>query len=100
MQINTLSDTYSVSPQIDICDVPSIAEAGFKSVICNRPDQENPESHQMEAIEAAVRAAGMDFAANVFDPSSFGPDKIERQAELLAQLPELFKRFALEGEKV
>jgi uncharacterized protein (TIGR01244 family) len=40
MQINTLSDTYSVSPQIDICDVPSIAEAGFKSVICNRPDQE------------------------------------------------------------
>jgi sulfide:quinone oxidoreductase len=47
MQINTLSDNYSVSPQIDISDVPSIAEADFKSVICNRPDQENPESHQM-----------------------------------------------------
>ena len=33
MQINTLSDNYSVSPQIDISDVPSIAEADFKSVI-------------------------------------------------------------------
>ena len=76
MQINTLSDNYSVSPQIDISDVPSIAEADFKSVICNRPDQENPESHQMDAIKAAVQAAGMEFAANVFDPSSFGPDKI------------------------
>ena len=87
MQYNTLSDDYSVSPQIDIADVPSIAQAGFKSVICNRPDQENPESRQIEAIKAAVEAAGMDFAENVFDPSSFGPDKIERQAELLAQLP-------------
>ena len=87
MQYNTLSDDYSVSPQIDIADVPSIAQAGFKSVICNRPDQENPESRQIEAIKAAVEAAGMDFSENVFDPSSFGPDKIERQAELLAQLP-------------
>ena len=87
MQYNTLSDDYSVSPQIDVTDVPSIAQAGFKSVICNRPDQENPVSHQIEAIKAAVEAAGMDFAENVFDPSSFGPDKIERQAELLAQLP-------------
>jgi uncharacterized protein (TIGR01244 family) len=87
MQYNTLSDDYSVSPQIDVNDVPSIAQAGFKSVICNRPDQENPVSRQIEAIKAAVEAAGMDFAENVFDPSSFGPDKIERQAELLAQLP-------------
>jgi len=87
MQYNTLSDDYSVSPQIDVADVPSIAQAGFKSVICNRPDQENPESRQIEAIKAAVEAAGMDFSENVFDPSSFGPDKIERQAELLAQLP-------------
>ena len=87
MQFNTLSDDYSVSPQIDVADVPSIAQAGFKSVICNRPDQENPESRQIEAIKAAVEAAGMDFAENIFDPSSFGPNKIERQAELLAQLP-------------
>ena len=87
MQYSTLSDDYSVSPQIDVTDVASIAQAGFKSVICNRPDQENPVSRQIEAIKTAVEAAGMDFAENVFDPSSFGPDKIERQAELLAQLP-------------
>lgn len=87
MQYSTLSDDYSVSPQIGVTDVASIAQAGFKSVICNRPDQENPVSRQIEAIKTAVEAAGMDFAENVFDPSSFGPDKIERQAELLAQLP-------------
>lgn len=99
MQYNTLSYDYSVSPQIDVTDVPSIAQAGFKSVICNRPDQENPVSHQIEAIKAAVEAAGMDFAENVFDPSSFGPDKIERQAELLAQLPNPVFAYCASGNR-
>ena len=99
MQINTLSDDYSVSPQIEVSDVPSITQAGFKSVICNRPDQENPEPRQIEAIKAAVEAAGMDFAENVFDPSSFGPDKIERQAELLAQLPSPVFAYCASGNR-
>ena len=99
MQINTLSDDYSVSPQIEVSDVPSIMQAGFKSVICNRPDQENPEPRQIEAIKAAVEAAGMEFAENVFDPSSFGPDKIERQAELLAQLPSPVFAYCASGNR-
>ena len=99
MQINTLSDDYSVSPQIEVSDVPSIMQAGFKSVICNRPDQENPEPRQIEAIKAAVEAAGMEFAENVFDPSSFGPDKIERQAELLAQLPSTVFAYCASGNR-
>lgn len=99
MQINTLSDDYSVSPQIEVCDVPSIIQAGFKSVICNRPDQENPEPRQIEAIKAAVEAAGMEFAENVFDPSSFGPDKIERQAELLARLPSPVFAYCASGNR-
>ena len=99
MQINTLSDDYSVSPQIEVCDVPSIMQAGFKSVICNRPDQENPEPRQIEAIKAAVEATRMEFAENVFDPSSFGPDKIERQAELLAQLPSPVFAYCASGNR-
>ena len=99
MQINTLSDDYSVSPQIEVSDVPSIMQAGFKSVICNRPDQENPEPRQIEAIKAAVESARMEFAENVFDPSSFGPDKIERQAELLAQLPSPVFAYCASGNR-
>ena len=99
MQINTLSEDYSVSAQIDVSDVPSIVQAGFKSVICNRPDQENPEPRQTGAIKAAVQAAGMEFAENVFDSSSFGPDKIEQQAELLAQLPSPVFAYCASGNR-
>ncbi|MGY0399404.1 MAG: TIGR01244 family sulfur transferase [Ostreibacterium sp.] len=35
-----LSKTLSVSPQISVSDIDSIATAGIKTVICNRPDEE------------------------------------------------------------
>ena len=87
MHINRLSPDYSVTPQIVIEDVATIVNAGFKSVICNRPDQENPVPCQIEAIKAAALVAGLEFAENVFDSDSFGSDKVERQTELLKQMP-------------
>ena len=61
MDIRTLSPNYAVSPQIAAEDVPAIAEAGFTTIICNRPDAEVPPSHQADAIGAAAKAAGLDF---------------------------------------
>ena len=99
MQINYLSPDYSVAPQIAVTDVATIAEAGFKSVICNRPDQENLETHQIAAIKAEVIAAGLEFAENVFDPSTFGPDKIQRQSELLQELPSPVLAYCASGTR-
>ena len=99
MQINYLSPDYSVAPQIAVPDVATIAEAGFKSVICNRPDQENPETHQIAAIKAEVIAAGLEFAENVFAPSTFGPDKIQRQSELLQELPSPVLAYCASGTR-
>ena len=99
MQINYLSPDYSVAPQIAVADVATIAEAGFKSVICNRPDQENPETHQIAAIKAEVIAAGLEFAENVFDPSTFGSDKIQRQSELLQELPSPVLAYCASGTR-
>ena len=77
----------------------TIAEAGFKSVICNRPDQENLETHQIAAIKAEVIDAGLEFAENVFDPSTFGPDKIQRQSKLLQELPSPVLAYCASGTR-
>jgi len=61
MDIRQLSPNYAVSPQIAVEDVPAIAQAGFTTIICNRPDPEVPPSHQANAIEAAAKAAGLGF---------------------------------------
>ncbi|EBA10622.1 TIGR01244 family sulfur transferase [Roseobacter sp. CCS2] len=61
MDIRHLSPTYAVTPQIDVADIAAIAEAGFTTVICNRPDAEVPPSHHAAVIEAAAKAAGLNF---------------------------------------
>jgi uncharacterized protein (TIGR01244 family) len=99
MHINRLSPDYSVAPQIVIEDVATIVNAGFKSVICNRPDQENPVPCQIEAIKAVALAAGLKFAENVFDSDSFGSDKVERQTELLKQMPGPVLAYCASGNR-
>ena len=99
MHINRLSPDYSVTPQIVIEDVATIVNAGFKSVICNRPDQENPVPCQIEAIKAVALAAGLEFAENVFDSNSFGSDKVERQTELLKQMPGPVLAYCASGNR-
>ena len=42
MEYREISDNYSVSGQILPDDIAALKAAGFKSVICNRPDNEQP----------------------------------------------------------
>ena len=60
MQFNTVTDALSVSPQIMPADLAAIREAGFRAVICNRPDGEGADQPNFDEIEAAARAAGLE----------------------------------------
>lgn len=59
MQIKYLTDTLSVSPQITVCDLQAVRDAGFRSVICNRPDAEGADQPSFGQIERAALAAGL-----------------------------------------
>ncbi|SPJ28474.1 TIGR01244 family sulfur transferase [Falsiruegeria mediterranea] len=82
MDIRPITDRYSVSPQISVEDVPAIAEAGYTKVICNRPNAEVPPSHQADAIEQAVRAAGMEFEVLELTHQTMSQDNVARQREM------------------
>ncbi|GAW35804.1 beta-lactamase hydrolase-like protein [Roseovarius sp. A-2] len=59
MQINELSDALSVSPQIGTDDMPAIRDAGYRAIICNRPDGEGVDQPNFDEIEAAAKATGL-----------------------------------------
>ena len=61
MDIRQINDRLSVSPQISCADIDEIKRAGFKTVVSNRPDGEAPDQPMNADIEAAVKAAGLDF---------------------------------------
>lgn len=79
MDIRPLSPTYAVSPQIGVEDLPAIAEAGYTTIICNRPDAEVPPSHQSAAINAAASAAGLAFVEIPVTHQSLNMDMVAAQ---------------------
>lgn len=84
MDIRQITDTYAVSPQIEPADCAALAEAGFRSVICNRPDGENPPALHAAALREAAEAAGLTFIENPMSGMALSPEIVACQAEALA----------------
>ncbi|MCT4558629.1 MAG: TIGR01244 family sulfur transferase [Pelagimonas sp.] len=80
-----LTDTYYVAGQISASDVPSIAEAGIKTIICNRPDAEVPPSHRADVIAQAAQEAGLTFEVLPITHQSMTAENVQAQMALLAQ---------------
>ena len=59
MDIKKLTNTISVADQISEADLTEIAQAGFKSLICNRPDGEGSDQPGFKEIEIAAKAQGL-----------------------------------------
>ncbi|HTH59851.1 MAG TPA: TIGR01244 family sulfur transferase [Paraburkholderia sp.] len=60
MQIRKLTDTLGVSAQIRVADLPVLREMGIRTIVCNRPDGEEPEQPTYAEIASAARALGID----------------------------------------
>jgi len=56
-----VTDRLSVSPQISLADVAEAARQGFKTLINNRPDGEEPGQPTSREMEAAAAKAGMAY---------------------------------------
>lgn len=59
MRITRISDSYAVCAQISPEQVAQIAAAGFVTIICNRPDNEDPGQPSCAEIAAACEQAGL-----------------------------------------
>lgn len=85
MDIRHLTPNYAVSPQIEPSDCAALAEAGFTTLICNRPDMEVPPPLQASAMRAAAEAAGLSFVDNPVFGASLSPENVEIQSTTLAE---------------
>jgi uncharacterized protein (TIGR01244 family) len=76
------------------------ARQGFKSVVNNRPDyEEGPEQPTNASIEAAARAAGLQYAFLPVQGGYQSPEEIEAFAKLLAELPRPILAFCRSGAR-
>lgn len=85
MEYRQITDDYAVAGQIGPHDIPAIKAAGFKTVICNRPDAEDGAVPHV-SVERAVKAAGLKFRYIPVISGAITPENVQEQAEALADL--------------
>ena len=78
MDVRQITETYHAAPQVNPEDMAALAEAGFTTVICNRPDVEIPPSHHAAVMQQAAEAAGLDFHILPLTHQTFTPENIAR----------------------
>ncbi len=61
MQPKYLDDDLAVLPQIDPADATTLAQQGFKTIINNRPDNEEPGQPSIAEVQQAAEAAGLAY---------------------------------------
>ncbi|MBU2958802.1 TIGR01244 family sulfur transferase [Paracoccus sp. 1_MG-2023] len=76
MDLRQINPNLAVSPQILPEDVPALADAGFKVLVNNRPDDEVGPEVDHEAMAKAAADAGMSYHYLPFQPGQITPDLI------------------------
>lgn len=61
MKATSLTPALSVSPQLTESDIEEAAAAGYRSLINNRPDGEEPGQPSSASLEAAARRHGLAY---------------------------------------
>lgn len=78
-----LSDSMLASPQITLADVSAAKDLGVTLIVNNRPEGESDDQTPGSEIEAAARAAGIDYLAIPITHAGFSHPQVARLAEAL-----------------
>jgi len=84
--IRRVTPDFAVAPQLTTEDVKTAAAQGFRTLICNRPDNEAPNQMLEAEARAVAEAAGLEFHALPFQGPP-PPEMVEATEQALASAP-------------
>lgn len=99
MRFKPVTTTLSVCEQIAVSDISEIVSAGFKSVICNRPDGEGADQPTFAEIDAAARAAGIVVAHQPIVSGKVSDEDAAKFGELTDRLPKPILAYCRTGTR-
>lgn len=87
MPFKQLSPVFSVSGQLTLDDVRDAAAQGFKTIICNRPDNEEAAQLASSMVQEQSEALGMKFAYIPVSSSGVTPSDGRKMRAALDVMP-------------
>jgi len=80
-----IDDSISVAPQISVKEVAAAKAQGFTMIINNRPDEEEYGQPRGNEIEAAAKAAGLDYVAIPITHAGFSANQVDAMRAALGK---------------
>lgn len=100
LPLQPVAPDICVAPQLTPEAMAEAAAMGFKSVVNNRPDFEHgPDQPTSAEIEAAAKAAGLEYRHLPVAGGYQSPEEIAAFAELLVALPRPLLAFCRSGAR-
>ena len=93
-----VTDEFTTAPQISVADVAEAARQGFKTIINNRPDGEDPAQPSAAEIEAAAKAAGLAYH-HIPVRGGPTPEQVEATLAVLQEAEEPVLAFCRSGTR-
>jgi sulfide:quinone oxidoreductase len=97
MDFKALTPELSVAPQIAAVDLAAIAETGFRSVICNRPDGEGADQPVYAELERAAQDKGLQIRYLPAESGKVSDEQGVAFGALMAELPKPVLAFCRTG---
>lgn len=97
MEIKNLTTRFSVAEQITAKDVPPIAQAGFRSIICNRPDGEGLDQPNFKEIEQAATLHGLSVHYLPVESGNITDEQGQTFGQLIDEVPKPILAYCRTG---
>jgi uncharacterized protein (TIGR01244 family) len=94
----TLDGDFAVAGQITPDDITKVAEAGFKTIVCARPDHEEPGQPNFAVIASAAKKAGLQ-AVHIPVSGGIGEGQLIRMEAALKDLPKPMFGYCRSGAR-
>jgi sulfide:quinone oxidoreductase len=99
MDVRKLTDDVSVTPQIEVSDIPALAARGFRAIICNRPDGEAPDQPDFREIEQAAGEHGITILYQPVRSGAISEADVAAFQEAVATLPKPILAYCRSGTR-
>lgn len=97
MKVKKIDDHLSVADQITKKDISAITKAGFKSIVCNRPDGEVPGQPTFKEIEQAAIKANLPIRYLPAESGAVTPELGQEFGKILEELPKPVLAYCRSG---
>lgn len=99
MDPRKIDDTLSVAPQISVDDVAEAARLGFRTLVANRPDHEEPGQPPMSELEAAARNHGLNWVYMPVESGNITDQDVDRFAPMIRDAEKPVLAFCRSGTR-